>query len=244
MALRTRIIRLESPSATQNVRNNMRDDIFMPMDGYSYGIGDKIAEKIQNKIDEEGGIEKIKATDEQKKQALGLVDKKDKKGFWASLFGTKEERQANRERRRKNRAERKAARRLRKSNRQLKVETSAKERALKLGKSQAEAQAAANAVGLQQKALEEQLIAQAEEKAKAAALAKGLTQQQAEDAANAAGGLVEDKIFGDGYGTDGAKDETKFWGSMSTGAKVALIGGGVVVLGLITWGIVASNKNK
>ena len=31
---------------------------------------------------------------------------------------------------------------------------------------------------------------------------------------------------------------------MSTGAKVALIGGGVLVLGLITWGIVASRKNK
>lgn len=234
MALRTRIIKLESPSATQNSLNNMRDDIFMPLTG-DLGFGQTLAPQTPAATTQIPLAPTPTVT-------TATKPAESKGNFFTRLFGTKEERDAKRERRRKNRAERKAARRLRKSTRQLKAETAAKERALKLGKSQAEAQAAADLAGAQIKALEEKAIADAEQKAKANALANGLTPQQAEDAANAAGGLVEDKIFGGGYGGD--VPPTKFWGSMSTGAKVALIGGGVVVLGLITWGIVASNKNK
>lgn len=241
MALRTRIVRLEAPSATQNVVNDMREDIFMPADGdYTFGAALAAQTAAASTPSPLAPTPKVTAPT----VTAPITPSAPKGNFFTRLFGTKDERDAKRERRRKNRAERRAARRLRKSTRQLKVETAAKERALKLGKSQAEAQAAADLAGAQIKAAEEKAIADAEQKAKANALANGLTPQQAEDAANAAGGLVEDKIFGGGYGGDGKKDETKFWGSMSTGAKVALIGGGVVVLGLITWGIVASNKNK
>ena len=93
--------------------------------------------------------------------------------------------------------------------------------------------------------MEEAAILAAEEKAKTLALNNGLTPQQAEDSANAAGDKLEQQMFGGGYGGDApSTDKPKFWGSMSTGAKVGLIGGGVLVLGLITWGIVASSKNK
>jgi len=208
-----RIIQLEAPSATQNSINDMREDIFMPMDGK------------KKSDDKKSGKEK-------------------EKSWWEGIFGTKDERIARRTERRANRAERKRLRLQRKSSKQLQIENAAKERALALGQSQAQANAAALEAGAKQKAAEEAIIAAAEEKAKTQALSNGLTPQQAEDAANAAGGLVEDKIFGGGYGTEGQLENPKFWGSMSTGAKVALIGGGVVVLGLITWGIVASRKNK
>ena len=232
MTHRTRIIRLESPSATQNVVNDMRDDIFMPADGDYSNFGDGIRNLFKKKEKKEGD-DKSDKSDSEKRTA---------KSWWADIFGTKNERVAKRTERRKNRAERKRLRLQKKSIKQIEIENKAKERALALGKSQAEADAIAQQVGAQRKAQEEAAITQAEEKAKADALAKGLPQQTAEDLSNAAGEKME-QSFG-GYGNDGAKDETKFWGSMSTGAKVALIGGGVVVLGLITWGIVASNKNK
>ena len=257
MAQRPRIIRLEAPSATQNAINNLTEDIFMPFGGSDFTFAQTLAPQtpaastptpLAPPKAPTASTASTASTAANVSTASTVSSAKNtpKKGnFFTKLFGTKEERQANRARRRKNRAERKAARKLRKSARQLRVEMAAKERALKLGKSQAEAQAAANLAGAQVKAGEEKSITLAEERAKTAALNQGLTQQQAEDAANAAGGLIEDRIFGggEGYGTDVKKDET-FWGSMSTGAKVGLIGGGVVVLGLITWGIIAANKNK
>ena len=166
------------------------------------------------------------------------------KSWWAGIFGTKDERIAARTERRKNRAERKRLRLQRKSTRQVQIENAAKERALALGQSEAQANAAAMEAGAKQKAAEELAIAQAEEKARQNALNNGKTQPEAEDSANNAGLQKEQEIFGGGYGTEGQSENPKFWGSMSTGAKVALIGGGVLVLGLITWGIVASRKNK
>jgi len=229
-----RIIKLESPSATQNAVDNMNEDIFMPMDGdYANAFGDGLKNIFKKKDKKEGDD----------KSDTGKNDTKgDGKSWWAGIFGNKDERIAKRTERRKNRAERKRLRLQKKSIKQIEIENKAKERALALGKSQAEADAIAKQVGAQRKAQEEAAITQAEEKAKADALAKGLPQQTAEDLSNAAGEKME-QSFG-GYGTDGAKDETKFWGSMSTGAKVGLIGGGVLVTGLIIWGIVASNKNK
>lgn len=237
MALRTRIIRLESPSATQNVVNNMRDDIFMPATG-NYTFGAALAAQTPPATTPTPKATTPSAANVSTASTVSSTSTAPKGNFFTKLFGTKEERQARREKRRKNRAERKAARRLRKSVKQTQIETKAKERALALGKSQAEAQAAADAVGAQQKAREEQIIAQAEEKAKADALAKGLPPQTAEDLANAAGEKIEQQMFG-GYGEP---PKASFWSSMSTGAKVGLIGGGVVVLGLITWGIIAANK--
>ena len=230
-----RILRLVATSATQNVTDNTNDDIFMPATG-DYSAKNVFGAPFNPKPLTPKPLAPTPSTTVASKAAEPA-----KEGWFTRLFGTKDERSAKRTQRRANRAARKAARKLRKSIKQLKVEAAAKERALALGKSQAEAQAAATEAGLKVKAQEEAAIAAAEEAAKTAALKSGLTPQQAEDAANAAGGLLEDKIFGGGYGTE-TKDETKFWGSMSTGAKIGLIGGGVVVLGLITWGIVASRK--
>ena len=84
----------------------------------------------------------------------------------------------------------------------------------------------------------EQKVTEAETKAYNETLAKTNNVEAAEKSANEAGLAVEG-----GYGIDtGVK--VGFWSSMSTGAKVGLIGGGVLVTGLIIWGIVASNKNK
>lgn len=229
MAQSPRIIRLESPSATQNAVNNMNDDIFMPMDGdYENAFGDGLKNLFKKKEKKEG--------DDKGDDSKG-------KTFWQGIFGTKEEREKKRETRRKNRAERRAARRLRKSNRQMQIELAAEKRALALGKSKEEAEALAQKEGAKRKAAEEKAIADAEEKAKANALANGSTPQVAEDLSNQAGEKKEQEIFG-GYGTDGSDLKPSFWDSMSTGAKVGLIGGGVLVTGLIIWGIVASNKNK
>jgi uncharacterized membrane protein YqiK len=224
MAQQPRILRLESPSATQNVIDNIREDVFMPADGdYSNAFGFK-------KKDKKEGDDK---SDTGKRTA---------KSWWADIFGTKDERVAKRAERRKNRAERKRLRLQKKSTKQIQVENAAKEKALALGKSQAEAEAIAQKAGAERKAAEEKAISDAEETARQLALKNGSTPQVAEDLANEAGGIVEDKIFGGGYGAEGATEQPKFWDSMSKGAKVALIGGGVVVLGLITWGIVASRK--
>jgi hypothetical protein len=180
-----------------------------------------------------------------KEDLFMAADGKEKaKSWWAGIFGTKDERIARRTERRANRAERKRLRLQRKSTKQLQIENAAKERALALGQSEAQANAAALEAGAKQKAAEEAAILAAEEKAKRDALAKGLPQDQVDNLTNQAGLQKENEIFGGGYGTEGKSENPKFWGSMSTGAKVALIGGGVVVLGLITWGIVASRKNK
>jgi hypothetical protein len=241
MSQRPRIVKLVSMYSIGNVTDNVRDDVFMPATG-NYTFGAALASQTPAattpsplappKAPSPSGTSSTAST------SATTTPSAPKGNFFTKLFGTKKEREARRERRRKNRAERKAARRLRKSVKQIQIETKAKERALALGKSQAEAQAAADAAGLQQKAREEQLIAQAEEKAKADALAKGSTPQVAEDLANAAGEKIEQQMFG-GYGEP---PKASFWSSMSTGAKVGLIGGGVVVLGLITWGIIAANK--
>jgi hypothetical protein len=209
----------------------MNEDIFMPFDSdYENAFGDGVKNLFKKKEKKEG-------------DSKGGDGKSEGKTFWQSIFGTKEEREKKRIERRKNRAERKASRRLRKSNRQLQIENKAKERALALGKSQAEAEAIAQQEGAKRKAAEEKAITDAEEKAKADALAKGLPPQTAEDLSNQAGEKKEQEIFG-GYGTDGSDVKPSFWGSMSTGAKIGLIGGGVLVTGLIIWGIVASKKNK
>lgn len=229
MAQQSRIIKLESPSATQNIVNDMRDDIFMPADGdYENAFGDGLRNLFKKK-------EKKEADDKSDSE------KRTAKSWWADVFGTKDERVARREERRRNRAERKRLRLQKKSTKQIQLENKAKERALALGKSQAEAEAIAKKVGAERKAAEEKAIADAEEKAKAKALANGDTPQVAEDKSNEAGFQKEQEFFG-GYGA--SDEKPSFWGSMSTGAKIGLIGGGVVVLGLITWGIVASNKNK
>lgn len=228
-----RIIRMESPSATQNIVDNMNEDIFMPFDSdYENAFGDGVRNLFKKKDKKEGDDKSDKSSGKEKA-----------KSWWAGIFGTKDERIARRTERRKNRAERKRLRLQKKSNKQIQIENAAKERALALGKSQAEAEAISQKAGAERKAAEEKAIADAEEKAKADALAKGLPPQTAEDLSNQAGEKKEQEIFG-GYGTDGSDVKPSFWGSMSTGAKIGLIGGGVLVTGLIIWGIVASNKNK
>jgi hypothetical protein len=236
MAQSPRIIRLESPSATQNVVDNMNEDIFMPMDGdYENAFGDGLKNIFKKKEKKEGD-------GKDKKSDKSDGEKRTAKSWWADMFGTKDERVAKRTARRKNRAERKANRLKRKSAKQIQLEAAAEQRALALGKSKAEAEALAQQEGAKRKAQEEAAITQAEEKAKADALAKGLPPPVAEDLSNKAGEQME-QSFG-GYGTDGSDVKPSFWGSMSTGAKIGLIGGGVLVTGLIIWGIVASNKNK
>lgn len=198
---RTRIIRLESPSATTNTVDNLRSDVFMPADG----------------------------------------DKTDgDKNWFTKIFGTKENRDKRRTDRRNARAERKRLRLQKKSTKQLQIENAAKEKALALGKSQAEANAIAQKAGAERKAQEEAAIKQAEEKAKADALAKGKTDQEAEDLSNAAGDKKEKELFGGASTNDNLQTKTP----MSKGTKIALIGGGVVVLGLIIWAVVASTKKK
>jgi hypothetical protein len=232
MPKHSRIIRLESPSATQNSVNNMRDDIFMPADGdYENAFGDGLRNLFRKKPKDEAD-DKSEKSDSEKRTA---------KSWWADVFGTKDERVARRTERRQNRAERKRLRLQKKSTKQIALENAAKQRALAIGKSQAEADAIAQQVGAQRKAAEEKAIADAEEKAKANSLANGDTPLVAENKSIEAGFQKEQEFFG-GYGA--SDEKPSFWGSMSTGAKIGLIGGSVVVLGLITWGIVAANKNK
>ena len=249
MAHSPRIIKLESPSATQNVVDNMNEDVFMPFDGdgnylnvddlgdyeylgfdgenfvYADGKGKKFFSKIGQGL--KTGAQKVGQAGKWIGKQIGKL---------VTKFG-----KAIRERNR-NRAKRHIEK-LEKA--QQKAESDALAEANKMNlppqekkkfveKKKVEAVKKAEA---QNKEIE-QKVEEAETKAYNETLAKSNNVEAAEKAANEAGMSVEG-----GYGIDtGVK--VGFWSSMSTGAKIGLIGGGVLVTGLIVWGIVASNKNK
>lgn len=244
-----RIIRMESQSATQNVVDNLNEDIFMPFDGdgnylnvddlgdyeyigfdgenhvYADGKGKRFFSKIGKGIGNAArGVGKAA------KWVGGKI------GKLVTAFG-----KAIRERKR------------RRGQRHVERMEKAKEKA------EADALAEAGKMNLppeekkkfvEKKKIEavkkveaenkeiEQKVEAAETQAYNETLAKTNNVEAAEKSANEAGLAVEG-----GYGINtGVK--VGFWSSMSTGAKIGLIGGGVVVLGLIIWGIVASRKNK
>ena len=249
MAHSPRIIRLESPSATQNAVDNINEDIFMPFDGdgnylniddlgdyeyigfdgenhvYADGKGKRFFSKIGQGIKK--GAQKVGQAG---KWIGGQI------GKLVTKFG-----KAIRERKR-----RRAKRHIEKLEKaQVKAEADALAEAEKMklppeekkkfvAKKKVEAVKKAE---VQNKEIE-QKVEEAETKAYNETLAQTNDVEKSEKAANDAGLAVEG---GYGISTD---VKIGFWSSMSTGAKVGLIGGGVLVLGLIIWGIVASNKNK
>lgn len=237
-----RIIRMESPSATQKVVDNMNEDIFMPFDGDgNYLNVDDLGDYEYLGFD---GENFVYADGKGKRffSKIGQGIKKGVKGIFKGIknlvtkFGKAIKKRQEKRLERKNKklkdarwnARNKAAEEIKKKN----LPPAVAQKMIQ----QAETQAVQKVE--QENLVIEQKVTEAETKAYNETLAKTNNVEAAEKSANEAGLAVEG-----GYGIDtGVK--VGFWSSMSTGAKVGLIGGGVLVTGLIIWGIVASNKNK
>jgi hypothetical protein len=247
MAQSPRIIRLETQSATQDVKDNMNEDIFMPFDGdgnylniddlgdYEYlgfdGENHVYADGKGKKFFSETRVGRGLAKVGQAAKWVG-----GKIGKLVTAFG-----KAIRERKR-----RRAKRHIEKLEKaQVKAEADALAEAEKMNLPPEEKKKfvekkkveAVKKAEVQNKEIEQKVEA-AETQAYNETLAKTNDVEKAEKAANDAGLVVEG-----GYGIE-TDVKVGFWSSMSTGAKIGLIGGGVLVLGLITWGIVASRNNK
>jgi hypothetical protein len=244
-----RIIRLETQSATQDVKDNIYEDIFMPFDGdgnylnvddlgdyeyigfdgenhvYADGKGKRFFSKIGKGI----GNAARGVGDAAKWVGGKIVD-------FVSKFGKAIRERQDKRLERKNKKLKDARWKARnKAQSEIEKKKLPPKEAQKLIE-QAETQAVQK---VEQENTEiEKKVTEAETQAYNETLAKTNDVEKAEKAANDAGLVVEG-----GYGIDtGVK--VGFWSSMSTGAKVGLIGGGVLVTGLIIWGVVASKNNK
>jgi len=242
-----RIIRLESPSATQNVVDNMNEDIFMPFDGdgnylniddlgdyeylgfdgenhvYADGKGKKFFANIGQGI-KKGAKKVAQAGKWIGKQIKNLVTK-----WGKTIKENRTKRQANKEIKK---AEKIAAAEKKALDEANKKNLAPPEKAAYV---QQETQKADDKIE-QSHEMVETKIAEAETKAYNETLATTKNVEAAEKMALEKGQEVEKRY--EGY----LDKDPSFWGSMSTGAKIGLIGGGVVVLGLIIWGVIASSK--
>jgi hypothetical protein len=130
--------------------------------------------------------------------------------------------------------ERRTARKNRKSRKQEMAYKVAMEKAKAQGLSDEQAKKIASDAEAKVRAEQESLIAAAESRAYEKGKAEGKPTEQIEQAANKAGEEAEKQIYG-GYL---ASEDKGFWKSMGVGGKIAIIGGGTLLIGLIVYLVV------
>lgn len=132
---------------------------------------------------------------------------------------------------------RREERKNRKSMREFRAQQVALEKAKAQGMSEEQAKKIAEDVAAKIRAEQEKFIGNAEKQAYDKAKEQNLPIEQVEKKADEAGQKAEEQVFAGGYTTDD-KEKEGFWKSLPTGGKIGIIGGGVLVLGLITYLIV------